>query len=92
MKVLRVVVQEAGQEEPNVEVRVPLKLARWALKLVPVVKDKIKSEADFDIDFDALQSLLDEGFSELEELRHFDLVKVHDENSDVRVSIESSEE
>jgi len=89
MKILRVVVQETGKEEPTVEVSVPLKLAKWALKLIPVVEDKIKSQTDFDIDINALQGLLDEGLGELEELEQFDFVKVHDEDTDVRISIET---
>jgi hypothetical protein len=89
MKIVRVVVQEIGQEVPTVEVAVPLKLAKWALKLIPVVEDKIKSHTDFDIDINALQGLLDEGLGELEELEQFDFVKVHDEDSDIRISIET---
>ena len=90
MKILRVVVQEIGKEEPTVEVCVPLKLAKWALKLIPVVEDKIKSQTDFDIDINALQGLLDEGLGELEELEQFDFVKVHDEDTDIRISIETN--
>ena len=61
--ILKIVVHEGGQEEPKVEVSVPLKLAKWALKLAPVVEGKIKTHTD--VDFDALRELLDEGFSEL---------------------------
>jgi hypothetical protein len=88
MKILRVVVQET-EEKPTVEVSVPLKLAKWALKLIPVVEEKIKSKTDFDIDINALQGLLDEGFDELEELEEFDFVKVHDDDTDIRISIET---
>jgi len=85
--VLKVVVYEGGQEEPKVEVTVPLKLAKWALKLLPVVEGKIKEQAN--LDFDALRELVDEGFSELEEMESFDLVKVNDGDTRVRVSIEA---
>ena len=85
-RVLKVVVHEDGQEEPKVEVTVPLKLAKWALKLMPVVEGKIKSHTDLDLD--ALRELVEEGFSELEELENFDLVKVNDGDTKIRVSIE----
>ena len=85
-RILKVLIREAGQEEPKVEVSVPLKLAKWALKLMPVVEGKIKSQAD--LDFEALRELLDEGFSELEELEQFDLVKIHDGDTSIKISIE----
>jgi hypothetical protein len=84
--VLKVVVHEGGQEEPKVEVTVPLKLAKWALKLLPVVEGKIKAQADLDLE--ALQGLLNEGFEELERLEQFDLVKVNDGDTRVRISVE----
>lgn len=84
--VLKVVVHEGGQEEPKVEVTVPLKLAKWALKLLPVVEGKIKAQAD--VDLEALQGLLNEGFDELEKLEQFDLVKVNDGDTRVKISIE----
>ncbi len=84
--ILKVVIHEGGQEEPKVEVTVPLKLAKWALKLLPVVEGKIKEQAD--INFDALRELLDEGFDELEELGQFDLVKINDGDSRIKVSLE----
>jgi len=84
--VLKVVVYEGGQEEPKVEVTVPLKLAKWALKLLPVVEGKIKAQADLDLE--ALQGLLNEGFDELEKLEQFDLVKVNDGDTKVKISVE----
>ena len=86
-RILKVVVYEGDQEEPKVEVTVPLKLAKWALKLAPIVEGKIKEKTDLNID--ALRELVDEGFDELEELENFDLVKVNDGDTKVRVSIES---
>lgn len=87
-RILKVLVHEGDQEEPKVEVTVPLKLAKWALKLAPLAEGKIKEHADIDIT--ALQALLDEGFSEIEELEDFDLVKVNDGKTRVKVSIVSS--
>lgn len=86
-RVLKVIVHEGGQEEPKVEVTVPLKLAKWALKLLPVVEGKIKEKADLDLN--ALRELVDEGFNELEELESLELVKVNDGDTRVRVSIEA---
>ncbi|MBM3213258.1 hypothetical protein FJZ33_13660 [Candidatus Poribacteria bacterium] len=86
-RVLKVLVHEGDQEEPKVEVTVPLKLAKWALKLAPLAQGKIKEHAP-DIDINALQELLEEGFNELEELDQFELVKVRDGNTRVNVSIE----
>lgn len=85
-RILKIVVREAEQEEPKVEVTLPLKLAKWALKLAPIVEGKIKAQTD--LDFDALRQLLDEGFDELEDLGAFDLVKIHDNNTDIKISIE----
>ncbi len=87
-RILKILVHEGDQEEPKVEVTVPLKLAKWALKLAPLAEGKIKEHADIDIG--ALQALLDEGFSEIEELEDFDLVKVNDGKTRVKVSIESA--
>ena len=84
--ILKVLIREGDQEEAKVEVSVPLKLAKWALKLLPVVEDKIKAETDLDIE--ALRALLEEGFDELAELGNFDLVKIRDGDSTVNVSIE----
>ena len=85
-RILKVVVHEGGQEEPKVEVTVPIKLAKWALKLLPVAEGKIREQTDIDIN--ALQELLEEGFTEMEELGQFDLVKVRDGDTRVNISIE----
>lgn len=87
-RILRVVIREEGQEEPKVEVSLPLKLAKWALRLLPVVKTKLEGQTD--VDLNALAELLDEGFNELEELGEFDLVRVREEDTDIRISIEES--
>lgn len=84
-RTLKVVVYEGG-EEPKVEVTVPLKLAKWALTLLPVVKSKLEEHTD--VDMDALRDLLNEGFDELAKLGEFDLVKVNDGDTKVRISIE----
>ena len=68
------------------KVTVPLKLAKWALKLMPVAEGKIKEHTDMDLN--ALKELLDEGFGEMEELGQFDLVKVNDGDTKVKISIE----
>jgi hypothetical protein len=81
----KVLVYEGG-DEPKVEVTVPLKLAKWALKILPVVKGEVEKHAD--IDFESLKELLEEGFNELEELEPLDLVKVNDGDTRVRISIE----
>ena len=75
-----------GGEEPKVEVTVPLKLAKWALKILPVVKGEVEKHAD--LDFESLKELLEEGFNELEELEPLDLVKVNDGDTRVRIAIE----
>jgi len=85
-RILKIVVIEGDQEEPKVEVTVPIKLAKWALKIMPLVEGKIKAHAD--IDMNALKELLDEGFDEMEQMGQFDLVKVNDGNTKVRISIE----
>ena len=85
--ILKVIIREGDQEEPKVEVSVPMKLAKWALKLLPVVEDKIKAETDLNVE--ALSALLDEGFDELSELGDFDLVKINDGNASIRISIEA---
>ena len=84
--ILKVLIREGDQEEAKVEVSVPLKLAKWALKLLPVVEDKIKAETDLDVE--ALRALLEEGFDELEGLGNFDLVKINDGNASINISIE----
>jgi hypothetical protein len=81
----KVLVYEGG-EEPKVEVTVPLKLAKWALKILPVVKGEVEKHAD--LDFESLKELLEEGFNELEELEPLDLVKVNDGDTRVRIAIE----
>jgi hypothetical protein len=85
-RILKIVVIEGDQEEPKVEVTVPIKLAKWALKLMPFVEGKIKAQAD--IDMNALKELLDEGFDEMAQMEQFDLVKINDGNTKVRISIE----
>lgn len=75
-----------GEEEPKVEVTVPLKLAKWALKILPVVKGEVEKHAK--VDFESLRNLLEEGFTELEEMEPIDLVKVNDGKDKVRISIE----
>ena len=84
--ILKVLIREGDQEEPKVEVSVPLKLAKWALKLLPVVEGKIKAETDLDVE--ALRGLLEEGFDELEDLGDFDLVKINDGNATINISIQ----
>ena len=84
--ILRVLIREGDQEEAKVEVAVPLKLAKWALKLLPVVEGKIKAETDLDVE--ALRALLDEGFDELAGLGNFDLVKINDGDASINISIE----
>ena len=84
-KMFKILVYE-GREEPTVEVNVPLKLAKWALRLLPVVQGEIKKHADIDVD--ALRGLLDEGFNELEEMEPFDLVKVNEKDERVLISIQ----
>ena len=81
----KVLVYEGG-EEPKGEVTVPLKLAKWALKILPVVKGEVEKHAD--LDFESLKELLEEGFNELEELEPLDLVKVNDGDTRVRIAIE----
>ncbi|MBM3240926.1 hypothetical protein FJZ31_31985 [Candidatus Poribacteria bacterium] len=88
-RILKVVIREAGQEEPKVEVSLPLKLAKWALRLLPVVKTKLEGHTD--VDLNALAELLNEGFTELEELGEFELVRVREKDSDIRISIELPE-
>jgi hypothetical protein len=85
-RTFKVLVYQGGGEEPRVEVTVPLKLAKWALKILPVVKGEVEKHAD--IDFESLHSLLEEGFTELEELEPLDLVKVNDGDTRVRIAIE----
>ena len=82
----KVLVYEGDLEDPKVEVTVPLKLAKWALKLMPVVKGEVEKHAD--IDFESLSNLLEEGFNELEDLEPIDLVKVRDNDTRVRIAIE----
>ena len=85
-RMFKVVVYEGGQEEPKVEVTVPLRMARWALSFMPLVKGELEKHAS--IDFEGLRSLLNEGFEELEQMEPIDLVKVNDGATRIRVSIE----
>ena len=85
-RIFKIIVIEGDQEEPKVEVTVPIKLAKWALKLLPFVEGKIKAQTDIDIN--VLKELLDEGFDEMEQMGEFDLVKVNDGNTRVKISIE----
>ena len=89
-RILKIVIREGGQEEPKVEVSLPLKLAKWALRLLPVVKTKLEGHIN-DVDLDALAELLNEGFTELEELGEFELVRVREKDSDIRISVELPE-
>lgn len=84
-RIFKILVYEGGQE-PKVEVTVPLKLAKWALSILPAVKGEIQKRADIDVE--ALRSLLDEGFKELEEMEPMDLVKVNDGEDRVHISIQ----
>jgi len=85
-RIFKVIIHEGEQEKPKVEVTVPLKLAKWALKLMPVVEGKIKEHTDMDLD--ALATLLDEGFTELEEMGPFQLVKIRDGDTRVDIGID----
>jgi hypothetical protein len=85
-RILKIIVMEGDQEEPKVEVTVPLKLAKWALKIMPLVEGKIKEHTELDVN--ALKELLDEGFDEMEQMGQFDLVKVNDGKTKVKISIE----
>jgi hypothetical protein len=87
-RIFKILITEGDQEEPKVEVTVPIKLAKWALKILPLVEGKIKAQVDLDID--ALKELLDEGFNEMEELGDFDLVKINDGNTKIKISIEEA--
>ena len=87
--ILKVIIHEGGQEEPKVEVTVPLKLAKWAMKILPVVETKIKEQVDMDVN--ALRELMEEGFDEMEQLENFDLVKVNDGDTKIKVSIETNQ-
>jgi hypothetical protein len=87
-RIFKVLIIEGEQEEPKVEVTVPIKLAKWALKILPLVEGKIKAQVD--IDMNALKELLDEGFNEMEELGNFDLVKINDGNTKIKISIEEA--
>ncbi|MDQ1328928.1 MAG: hypothetical protein QG641_2214 [Candidatus Poribacteria bacterium] len=85
-RILKIVVIEGDQEEPKVEVTVPIKLAKWALKIMPLVEGKIRAQTELDVN--ALKELLDEGFDEMEQMGQFDLVKVNDGKTKVKISIE----
>lgn len=76
-KTLHVRVFKGGSERPNVNVNIPLSLAKWALRFVP--SDARARMGDKDIDADELGTLLDEGVGEI--------ITVHDEDKDERVEI-----
>jgi hypothetical protein len=76
-KTLHVRVFRGGSERPSVNVNIPLSLAKWALKFVPV--DAKARMGDKEIELDELSTLLDEGVGEI--------ITVHDEDKDERVEI-----
>lgn len=76
-KTLHIRVFRGGSERPNVNVNVPLSLAKWALKFVPA--DAKARVGDKEVDLDELGTLLDEGVGEL--------VTVEDEDKNERVVI-----
>jgi len=76
-KTLHVRVFRGDSERPNVDVNIPLSLAKWALKFVPA--DAKARMGDKEVDLDELGTLLDEGIGEL--------ITVHDEDKDERVEI-----
>jgi hypothetical protein len=82
---LRITVQE-GEEEPKVEITLPLRLAKWALKLLPKVRTKLEGQPN--IDTGVLKELIEEGLEELEELGSIDLVKIREGDVLIRISIE----
>ena len=76
-KTLHVRVFRGESERPNVNVNIPLSLAKWALKFAP---EHAKARmGDKEIDLDELGTLLDEGVGEI--------ITVHDEDKDERVEI-----
>ena len=84
-RTFKVLIYEGG-EDPKVEVTVPLKLAKWALSVLPAVKGEIHKHAEIDVD--ALRGLMEEGFNELEAMEPMDLVKINDGDTKIRISIE----
>jgi hypothetical protein len=76
-KTLHVRVFKGGSERPNVNVNIPLSLAKWALKFVPA--DARARMGDKDIDIDDIGSLLDGSAGEV--------ITVHDEDKNERVEI-----
>ncbi len=76
-KTLHIRVFRGGSERPNVNVNVPLSLAKWALKFVPEHAKARVGEKE--VDLDELGTLLDEGVGEL--------VTVEDEDKNERVVI-----
>lgn len=76
-KTLHVRVFRGDSERPNVNVNIPLSLAKWALKFVPA--DAKARMGNKEIDLDELGTLLDEGVGEI--------ITVHDEDKDERVEI-----
>lgn len=76
-KTLHVRVFRGGSERPNVNVNIPLSLAKWALKFAP---EHAKARmGDKEVDLDELGTLLDEGVGEI--------ITVQDEDKDERVEI-----
>ncbi len=62
-KALRIRVYERGSERARVNVNVPLRLAKWALKFAPASARARLGERE--IDLDELERLLDEGPGEV---------------------------
>ncbi len=76
-RTLHIRVFRGESERPNVNVNIPLSLAKWALKFVPA--DAKARMGNKEIDLDELGTLLDEGVGEI--------ITVHDEDKDERVEI-----
>jgi len=76
-RTLHIRVFRGDSERPNVNVNIPLSLAKWALKFVPA--DAKARMGDKEIDLDELGTLLGEGVGEI--------ITVHDEDKDERVEI-----
>lgn len=76
-KTLHIRVFRGDSERPNVNVNIPLSLAKWALKFVP--SDAKARMGDKDIDVDDIGSLLDGSAGEV--------ITVHDEDKNERVEI-----
>ena len=76
-RTLHIRVFRGGSERPNVNVNIPLSLAKWALKFVPA--DAKARMGDKEIDLDELGTLLGENVGEI--------ITVRDEDKDERVEI-----